>query len=136
MISRRRLLMGGAAVAAAASAPWSLQAWLAQTTARLTSGTPAAELIAELSDSIPRLMDEHRVPGLSIAVIRDASLLWTQGFGIKSVSTKEPVTPDTVFEAASLSKPAFAYAALRLFERDKRSLDVPLAEYVPATFVT
>jgi CubicO group peptidase (beta-lactamase class C family) len=113
-----------------------LQAWLVQTTERLKSGTPADTLIAELSESIPRLMDEHRVPGLSIAVVRDARLLWTQGFGIKSASTKEPVTADTVFEAASLSKPAFAYAALRIFERDKRSLDVPLAEYVPATFVT
>ena len=123
-------------IASTAAAPSSLRALLAQTTATLKSDTPSQELIAQLSESIPPLLEKHRVPGLSIAVIRDARILWAQGFGITSATTQEPVTTDTVFEAASLSKPAFAYVALRMFERDKRSLDVPLAEYVSTPFVT
>src|SRR5439155_26425975 len=66
------------------------------------------ELIARLESVLPRLMKDGYVPGLSIAVIRNGKLAWIHGFGVKNAETKEPVTEDTVFEAASLSKPVFA----------------------------
>lgn len=75
-------------------------------------------------------MNQHRVPGLSIAIIRDARVLWTQGFGVKSVNSPDTVTADTVFDAASLSKPAFAYVVLKLCEQRRLNLDTPLIEYV------
>jgi CubicO group peptidase (beta-lactamase class C family) len=80
-------------------------------------------------------MDESRVPGLSIAIIRDAGILWSQGFGIRSTATKEPVNTETVFEAASLSKPAFAYVVLKLCELGQLRLDTPLTEYLPDPFI-
>jgi CubicO group peptidase (beta-lactamase class C family) len=76
------------------------------------------EVIARLERSIPRLMEAGNVPGLSIALIRDAELVWHKGFGVRNTATKSPVTDDTVFEAASLSKPVFAYAVLKLVDSE------------------
>ncbi len=97
---------------------------------------PDKDLLADLSEFIPRLMNKHGVPGLAIAVIKDAQILWSRGFGIKSVLTKESVSEDTVFEAASLSKPAFAYAVLKLCEQGKIALDTPLVEHLDKSLIT
>lgn len=84
-----------------------------------------------LAEEMPRLLEQGNVPGLSIAVIRDGTLFWSGAFGVKSLETNEPVDTQTIFEAASLSKPVFAYAVLRLVERGEVDLDTPLAEYLP-----
>jgi CubicO group peptidase (beta-lactamase class C family) len=93
------------------------------------------ELIARLENAIPRLMKDGDVPGLSIAVIRNSEILWQRAFGVKNVETKEPVNNDTVFEAASLSKPVVAYAALKLADSGKLDLDAPLGKYLPAPYI-
>jgi len=102
-----------------------------QTAPPLKTGIPREELVAELERIIPDLMKKANVPGLTIAVIRDGKLLWTKGFGVKSTKTNEPVTEDTIFEAASLTKPFFAYAAMMMVESGELSLDRPLIEYLP-----
>src|SRR3712207_1064738 len=66
--------------------------------------------IDDLRRSVPEAMQRADVPGLSLAVIRNARVSWNQGFGVRSKATGEPVTTGTIFEAASLSKPTFAYA--------------------------
>jgi CubicO group peptidase (beta-lactamase class C family) len=93
------------------------------------------ELIAALEDSLPHLMERSLIPGLSIAVIRDGEILWSGAFGTKNVVTMKPVTDTTVFEAASLSKPVFSYAVLRLVERGELNLDKPLIEYVSDQYI-
>lgn len=92
------------------------------------------ELIARLEGSIPRLLADGDVPGLSIALVRDGKLVWHHGFGVRNAVTKEPVTDDTVFEAASLSKPVFAYAVLKLVDNGKLDLDTPLNKYLPGNY--
>ena len=62
-------------------------------------------------------------PRVSIAIIRDGALAWCRGFGIKDIRTKQPVDEQTVFEAASTSKPLFAYAVMKLCERGVIDLD-------------
>src|SRR5512138_2613306 len=51
--------------------------------AKSKDGPPENTLIADLEKQIPQLMKEARVPGLSIAIIRDAKLFWRRGFGVK-----------------------------------------------------
>ncbi|HEX8565226.1 MAG TPA: serine hydrolase [Pyrinomonadaceae bacterium] len=100
--------------------------------------TPLAkskELIAQLEKSIPQLMKDGEVPGLSIAIIKDAKILWQQSFGVANSATKQPVAENTIFEAASLSKPVFAYAVLKLIEKGKLDLDVPLVKYLPKPYL-
>src|ERR1700680_179106 len=82
--------------------------------------------IARLEKDIPRLLKESDVPGLTIALIRDGRLVWSGAFGLANADTKKRVTPNTVFEAASLSKPVFAYAVLKLVDEGKLILDTPL----------
>ncbi len=101
----------------------------------LKTEVPKEALIAELEQQIPQLMEKAMIPGLSIAVIRDGEILWAKGFGVKHVETQEPVDESTVFQAASLSKPVFAYAVLQMVERGELELDKPLIEYVPESYI-
>jgi CubicO group peptidase (beta-lactamase class C family) len=93
---------------------------------------PAAA--AELRTSIPALIKEARIPGLQIALIRDGKIVWHENFGVKNAAAGEPVTDDTIFEAASLTKPFFAYYAMKLVEQGVLELDRPLVSYVPVRF--
>jgi len=87
-------------------------------------------LISQLESGIPPLMEKAMIPGLSVAVVRDGALMWTKDFGVKSRDTGAPVTEETIFEAASFSKPVFAFAVMKLVERGALDLDKPLLEYV------
>lgn len=78
-------------------------------------------------------MRKHSVPGLSLTLIRDGKIYWVKSFGVKD--GKVPVTKDTIFEAASLSKVVFAYAVLKLADQHKIDLDAPLEQYLGAPYI-
>jgi len=80
-------------------------------------------------------MRESNVPGLSIAAISNARITWRRGFGIKDHVSREPVDTDSMFEAASMSKPVFAYAVMKLCEQGVLHLDTPLTRYTSERFV-
>jgi CubicO group peptidase (beta-lactamase class C family) len=77
------------------------------------------------------MMEEAHVPGLSIAIVRDARILWRRGFGVKRAGSNQRVDNDTVFEVGSVSKTVFAYAVMKLHERGILDLDTPLTRYTP-----
>jgi len=106
-----------------------------QKTAPLNTEAEKEKLIAHLERVIPELMKKAEIPGMSIAVIKDGEIIWSDGFGIKSVKTGEVVTKETIFEAASLTKPFFAYAAMKLVEGGELDLDKPLVEYVSEDYL-
>jgi CubicO group peptidase (beta-lactamase class C family) len=85
--------------------------------------------------TIPQIMDSAEVQGLAIALVENGELVWHHSFGVKNADTKEPVTDGTVFQAASLSKPVFAYAVLKLVEKGQFDLDKPLAEYALQNYI-
>ena len=100
----------------------------------LSSSGPLAtdrsvHLIADLERQIPELMAAAHVPGLTIAIVHEGQLFWRRAFGMKSVTAREPVDDDTMFEVASTSKPVFAYAVMKLCERGVMDLDTPLTHY-------
>lgn len=74
-------------------------------------------------------MDSHAIPGVAIATIGADDAVARVGMGITNQDTAEAVTDTTVFEAASLSKPVFAYIVLRLAQKGAIDLDKPLYEY-------
>ena len=86
---------------------------------------------AQLDKFITQLMDSATIPGLSIAIIRNNKLIYSKGFGLTKADSTQRVTPATIFEAASLSKPVFAYAVLQMVEQGLIDLDKPLYEYLP-----
>jgi CubicO group peptidase (beta-lactamase class C family) len=68
-------------------------------------------------------MSHYRVPAVSIAFFERARIVWTTTYGVADLQDKTPVTPDTLFQAASISKCLTAVAALDLVQRGKLSLD-------------
>jgi CubicO group peptidase (beta-lactamase class C family) len=68
-------------------------------------------------------MKHHKVPGVSIALIDWCELVWAKGYGVVEAGTKEAVTPETIFQAASISKPVTAMVALHLVEAGLLDLD-------------
>lgn len=82
------------------------------------------EEIAQALDAfVPRLMEEDNVPGAQVAFIRDGRMVYERAFGIRNVIGRTPVTTDTIFEAASLSKPVAAHVALQLVAAGRLRLD-------------
>jgi len=73
--------------------------------------------------SLLERMEAYGVPGVSIAVIRDFEVEWAKGYGLRSAESDEPVTPTTLFQAASISKPVAAAAALSLVQEGLLDLD-------------
>ncbi len=67
-------------------------------------------------------MQQLHVPGVSIAVVHNGIIDWAAGFGVQQVGGKG-VTPETMFQAGSISKPIAAMAVLRLVQQGKLSLD-------------
>ena len=68
-------------------------------------------------------MDTFKIPGMSIAVIDDYKIAWARGFGVTEPGGSIPVTPRTLFQAGSISKPVAAAGALWLVEHGKLFLD-------------
>ncbi len=90
--------------------------------------TPSGPSEAELS-FIRSKMEEHRVPGAAVAMIKDGNVAWEQGFGFQNIDTGVPVDQHTLWQAASLSKPIFAYFVMQAIERDVIGLDDRLTDY-------
>lgn len=90
------------------------------------TGWTDREIGEALDAFVPRLMAAHDVPGVQVAVLRGARLIHERGYGVRNVLTGKPVTRETLFEAASLSKPVAAYAALQLVAEGTLSLDEDL----------
>lgn len=76
------------------------------------------------------LLPVVRVPGLAMAVIDEGEVSAVRLFGLADADSAKPVTEETLFEAASLTKPLFATVVLRLAERGEFDLDRPLHQYL------
>lgn len=75
------------------------------------------------TSSIAQRMAALHVPGASVAVINNGAIEWARGYGVAEAGSKRAVTTDTLFQAASVSKPVSALGALRLAEAGKLALD-------------
>jgi CubicO group peptidase (beta-lactamase class C family) len=91
--------------------------------------------IKEVETLIPKVMRETSVPGCSVVLIRDARIYWHRGFGVRDAETRQPVDNGTVFEAASASKPVFAYVVIKLAEKGVIDLEAPLTKYTNEGYV-
>ncbi|MBM4218506.1 MAG: beta-lactamase family protein [Gammaproteobacteria bacterium] len=89
-----------------------------------------ADYVAWVQERVPALMRENSVPGVSIAIIQRGEVAWAQGFGVRDARTGDAVTTETVFEAASMSKPVLALIAMQLVQDGRLDLDRPLVDYL------
>ena len=124
MLGRRAVLAGSAPLVAGLAVPA-----LAGTMARHPDGNAAWIPSDELLGDLPRLMRIAGVPGAAIAVVDRGKLAWSRSFGVKNILTGDPVREDTLFEAASMTKPVSAWVAMRLADEGLLDLDRPLVRY-------
>lgn len=105
----------------------------------LRAATPAADRIARVEHGLLKpnhrkgapgqrmkladRMAHYNVPGVSVAVIHAGRVEWARGYGVRDVASGAPVTPETLFQAASLSKGVAASVAMRLVEQGRLRLD-------------
>jgi CubicO group peptidase (beta-lactamase class C family) len=75
------------------------------------------------TQEIDALRKKFSVPGVSVAVIRNFTIEWARGYGVADVDSGAPVTTDTLFQAASISKPVAAMASLKAVQDGRFSLD-------------
>src|SRR5512146_950330 len=68
-------------------------------------------------------MKHYKVPGFSVALIDQEEVAWARGYGVREAGCEEPVTPETVFQAASISKAVAAIMALHLVDQGLIDLD-------------
>ena len=80
-------------------------------------------------------MREGNVPGVSMAIIRDAKIAWRRAFGVTDAASNVQADDDTMFEAASMSKPVFAYVVMKLCGTGVMGLDTPLTRYTSNRFL-
>lgn len=73
--------------------------------------------------TIQERMEHYGVPGVSVVVIEKGQVDWARGYGLAEVDSERPVTPETLFQAASMSKPVAAMAALALVDEGLLELD-------------
>lgn len=101
---------------------------VAATPARTTNDAA----VAKAREIARATVDQHKLPGLAVAVARDGKIVWAEGFGYADVEKRVPATPETLYRVGSLSKLVAAAALARLVEQRRIDLDAPIQTYVPA----
>lgn len=88
------------------------------------------EFANKLDHSVPALIDEFRVPGAAVALIRDGQPRWQRGYGHADLAQGERVTSQTGFNIGSISKTVAAWGVMKLVEEGSLELDAPVETYL------
>ncbi|MGI9551317.1 MAG: serine hydrolase domain-containing protein, partial [Aurantibacter sp.] len=85
----------------------------------------------KVDEFVQAYQEFYNIPGVSLALIKEGKVVYHKTYGVKNTNTKEPVNEKTLFEAASITKPVFAFVVLRLADKGIIDLDKPLYQYLP-----
>ena len=93
---------------------------------RVENGLSPQSGSSESQSSTSKLVDRmkfYKTPGVSVAVINNGTIEWARGYGVREAGGNDAVTTETLFQAASISKPVTAMAVLRLVQEGILNLD-------------
>jgi len=93
-------------------------------------GATEAAFRAELDRSVPRILRHFHVPGVVVSTVIAGAPAQTYAYGEADVAVRRPMTADTVFRVASISKSLTAWGVLRLAQSGRVNLDQPVARYL------
>lgn len=80
--------------------------------------------------SLAEAMTRYRVPGVSAAAMVGGRVVWAHAWGVADAASRRPMTPETILQAASVSKPMTAVAVMRMVQNGELSLDEDIGEYI------
>jgi CubicO group peptidase (beta-lactamase class C family) len=92
---------------------------------------PSKQTLDRIDDYVKRQFQNNRVIGGSYAIVFEGKVIASGGIGVADRMTKEPVTPETIYSTASVTKALTAAAILHLYEEGKVGLDIPVKNYIP-----
>jgi CubicO group peptidase (beta-lactamase class C family) len=96
----------------------------------ITSTAVAQDPIAAVDAFLKAEMQEQKIPGVSLAVVRDGKPLIVKGYGFANVEHQVPVKPETIFQSGSVGKQFTAMAVMMLVEEGKIGLDEKISKYL------
>ena len=99
-------------------------------TSRAPIHAPYSALSRSIDSVVRAAIATRNIPGVSVAVLRRDTVIHTAGYGLARIDRPVPVTPHTVFQIASLTKPFTAMAVLMLVDEGKIQLDAPASRYL------
>jgi CubicO group peptidase (beta-lactamase class C family) len=94
------------------------------------SNLQQADYASRLNAFLLTQMETYKIPGMAVAVVRNGDVEYINGFGVANPDG-DPVTPDTPFLLASVSKSFTALGVMQLVEEGKINLDDPVQKYIP-----
>src|SRR5699024_1398870 len=80
---------------------------------------------------LKKRMEKEHIPGVAIAVSKDNEIIYQKGFGFRDMEAELPVTPDTLFGTASVTKSFTALAIMKLVVQGEIALTDPVSTYLP-----
>jgi len=84
-----------------------------------------------IEKNIPLYMERARMPGFSIAVVKDGETIYAGGFGLRDTQKNLPATPDTLYGIGSITKSFVAIGIMQLVEAGEINLDDPVSKHIP-----
>lgn len=96
-----------------------------------TALAQSADLVEELRAYVQSQVDSMGVVGLSIALVVDDQLVWSEGFGFADLESGDLATGSTIYRIGSVSKPVVGTALMQLYEQGKVDLDADIRTYIP-----
>jgi CubicO group peptidase (beta-lactamase class C family) len=91
----------------------------------------SAEGLMAFQAAFRALVDEGQLAGVTTLIARHGKVVHFDAYGVQNLETKQPVTKDTIFRIASMTKPVVGVAMMMLWEEGKWSLDDPVAKHIP-----
>jgi D-alanyl-D-alanine carboxypeptidase len=104
----------------------------------LADATGSPDLSIRVAQVLQPYLDQHRIPGISVAIVTDGQVALTQGYGLSNVKTRAPVEAGTRFDIGSVTKTFTAIGVLLLYEEsqgtsDPLDLNAPISQYLKNT---
>jgi CubicO group peptidase (beta-lactamase class C family) len=103
----------------------------AMISARATSAPDGTTLSASVDGVVRREMKDQKIPGLSLAVVRDGVVIKASGYGFANLELGAPAKPETIYQAGSITKQFTASAIMQLAEQGRIGLDDSITKYFP-----
>lgn len=92
--------------------------------------TSEKELLKTFNENTPKALQEHKVPGLAVAIIENEKVIIKKGYGYANVAKGKAVSSQTGFNIGSISKMFTAWGIMKLVEEQKLNLDSPASNYI------
>ncbi|NPD87798.1 MAG: serine hydrolase [Asgard group archaeon] len=89
------------------------------------------EMWERIEQRIAKIMQKDKIPGLSVAVVKDQEIIYSKNFGVRNLAKNQPVTHNTLFGIGSCTKVFTCLAIMQLAEKGLLSINDPVKKYLP-----